>query len=44
MEQTADDVLVINNGKLIATGAMQEVCQGRTLEEAFLDLTSKAIS
>lgn len=44
MEHTADDVLVINHGKLIATGAIQEVCQGRTLEEAFLDLTSKASS
>lgn len=38
MQHTVDDVLIINNGKLIAEGPIAEVAKGRSLEEAFLDL------
>jgi ABC-2 type transport system ATP-binding protein len=36
MEQTVDDVLIINNGKVVASGDIDSVRQGSTLEEAFL--------
>lgn len=39
MQNTVDDVLIINKGKLIAQGSMAAVTQGKTLEEAFLQLT-----
>lgn len=42
MQHTVDDVLIINHGKLIAAGSITEVCEGKTLEEAFLSLTSQA--
>jgi ABC-2 type transport system ATP-binding protein len=38
MQHTVDDVLIINNGKLIAEGPIATVAKGRSLEEAFLDL------
>jgi ABC-2 type transport system ATP-binding protein len=38
MQHTVDDVLIINNGKLIAEGPIAQVAKGRSLEEAFLDL------
>jgi len=38
MQHTVDDVLIINNGKLIAEGPIADVSKGRSLEEAFLDL------
>lgn len=39
MQNTVDDVLIINKGKLIAQGSMSEVKGDGTLEEAFLRLT-----
>ena len=38
LQHTVDDVIIINHGKLIAAGAIAEVTQGQTLEEAFLRL------
>jgi ABC-2 type transport system ATP-binding protein len=39
MQNTVDDVLIINKGKLIASGSMKEVIGEGTLEDAFLALT-----
>lgn len=39
MQNTVDDVLVINKGQLVAQGTIKEICNGKSLEEAFLDLT-----
>jgi ABC-2 type transport system ATP-binding protein len=42
MQNTVDDVLIINHGKLIASGPIKDVIGGGTLEEAFLRLTEGA--
>jgi ABC-2 type transport system ATP-binding protein len=42
MQNTVDDVLVINHGKLIATGDIKTIMGEGTLEEAFLRLTQGA--
>lgn len=39
MQNTVDEVLIINKGKLIAQGTMAELTQGKSLEETFLQLT-----
>ena len=39
MQNTVDDVIIINKGKLIASGSMKEVIRDGSLEEAFLALT-----
>lgn len=39
MQNTVDDVLIINKGKLIAQGNIAQVTKGLSLEEAFLNLT-----
>jgi ABC-2 type transport system ATP-binding protein len=39
MQNTVDDVLIINKGLLVAQGTIDEIRQGKSLEEAFLDLT-----
>jgi ABC-2 type transport system ATP-binding protein len=39
MQNTVDDVLIINKGVLVAQGTIKEICNGKSLEEAFLDLT-----
>ena len=39
MQHTVDDVIIINNGKLVASGTMSEIIGDGTLEEAFLKLT-----
>jgi ABC-2 type transport system ATP-binding protein len=44
MENTVHDVLIIDHGSLRAAGPIDEVRQGRTLEQAFLDITAKAAS
>jgi ABC-2 type transport system ATP-binding protein len=44
MQNTVDDVLIINKGKLIAQGSMAEVKGDGTLEEAFLRLTGGQLS
>lgn len=44
MQHTVDDVLIINQGRLIAEGSMVEICGDKTLEEAFLELTSRVKS
>lgn len=44
MQNTIDDVLIINRGTLLAQGSIAEVTQGLTLEEAFLKITGGALS
>ena len=39
MQNTVDDVLIINKGQLIASGPMAEIIGDGTLEQAFLRLT-----
>ena len=39
MQNTVDDVIIINKGKLIALGSMKEVIGEGSLEDAFLALT-----
>ena len=39
MQNTVDDVVIINKGVLVAEGSIAEICKGKSLEEAFLDLT-----
>lgn len=39
MQNTVSDVLIINKGVLVAQGAIDEIRKGKSLEEAFLDLT-----
>ncbi|MEY3971659.1 MAG: hypothetical protein RLY84_52 [Actinomycetota bacterium] len=39
MQNTVDEVMIINHGKLIASGSMTEVVGSGSLEEAFLKLT-----
>jgi ABC-2 type transport system ATP-binding protein len=43
MQNTVDDVLIIHKGELVASGNVDAVCAGRSLEQTFLDLTSKAV-
>lgn len=42
MQHTVDDVIIINHGKLIASGTIQDVAAGQSLEEAFLRLIGVA--
>jgi ABC-2 type transport system ATP-binding protein len=44
MQNTVDDVLIINRGSLIAQGTIAEVTKGESLEEAFLKLTGGQLS
>lgn len=39
MQNTVDDVIILNQGKLVVADSITEICAGRTLEEAFLELT-----
>jgi ABC-type branched-subunit amino acid transport system ATPase component len=39
MQNTVHDVLIINKGILVAQGTIDEIRNGKSLEEAFLDLT-----
>ena len=39
MQNTVDEVLIINKGVLVAQGTIDEIRKGKSLEEAFLDLT-----
>jgi ABC-2 type transport system ATP-binding protein len=39
MQNTVSDVLIINKGVLVAQGTMKGICNGKSLEEAFLELT-----
>lgn len=39
MQHTVDDVFIMDHGDLRAQGTMEEVCAGRTLEQAFLAIT-----
>jgi len=41
MQHTVDDVIIINDGKLIAEGPIKTVAKGKSLEEAFLKLVLK---
>jgi ABC-2 type transport system ATP-binding protein len=38
MQHTIDDVLILNHGKLIASGPIEDVRAGRSLEDAFLTI------
>jgi ABC-2 type transport system ATP-binding protein len=40
MQNTVDDVIIINHGMLVAQGSVKEVCGEGSLEEAFLKLTA----
>jgi ABC-2 type transport system ATP-binding protein len=40
MQNTVDDVVIINRGKLVAEGEMKKIIGKGTLEEAFLKLTT----
>lgn len=44
MQNTVDDVIIINKGKLVISGQVDEVCAGESLEETFLHLTSQVIA
>ncbi|MEY3966831.1 MAG: hypothetical protein RLZ96_357 [Actinomycetota bacterium] len=44
MQNTVDDVLIINRGMLIAQGSISEITKGSSLEEAFLRLTGGQLS
>jgi ABC-type multidrug transport system ATPase subunit len=39
MQNTVNEVLIINKGVLVAQGTIDEIRNGKSLEEAFLDLT-----
>jgi len=39
MQNTVNEVLIINKGVLVAQGTIDEIRKGKSLEEAFLDLT-----
>lgn len=39
MQLTVDDVFIMDRGDLVAQGSMDEVCAGRPLEQAFLEIT-----
>ena len=39
MQNTVDDVFIMDHGDLRAQGSLDEVCNGRTLEETFMALT-----
>ena len=39
MQNTVNEVLIINKGVLVAQGTIDEIRRGKSLEEAFLDLT-----
>jgi ABC-type multidrug transport system ATPase subunit len=41
MQNTVDDVLIINHGVLVAQGTIDEIRKGKSLEEAFLELTMR---
>jgi ABC-2 type transport system ATP-binding protein len=43
--QTVDEVVIINRGRLVASGRIHELTRpGQSLEDAYLELTSGAIS
>jgi len=44
LQNVVDDVIIINRGKLVASGTLEEITGGQTLEEAFLRLTSGVTS
>lgn len=39
MQHTVDDVFIMDRGDLRAQGSVQDICAGRSLEEAFLAIT-----
>lgn len=44
LETIVDDVIIINKGKLIASGPVEEITGGERLEQAFLRLTGGGLS
>jgi ABC-2 type transport system ATP-binding protein len=40
LQNTVDDVLIINNGRLLASGSIAEICGNDDLESAFLRIVS----
>ena len=44
LQNTVDDVIIINKGRLIAQGPIEQVRGEGTLEEAFLRLTGGELS
>jgi ABC-2 type transport system ATP-binding protein len=41
VEQSVDRVLIINRGRLLASGTLEELTGGRTLEDVYLELTGR---
>ena len=44
LQNVVDDVIIINRGVLVASGTLDDITEGQTLEEAFLRLTSEVSS
>ncbi len=42
MQHTVDDVIILNKGRVIASGSVQEIIGDGTLEEAFIRLVESA--
>lgn len=40
LQNTVEDILIINNGRMLASGSMESICQGEDLESAFLRIVS----
>jgi ABC-2 type transport system ATP-binding protein len=38
MQHTVDDVLILHRGRLVASGPIDEIRDGRSLEDAFLQI------
>lgn len=44
LQNTVDDVIIIDQGHLIAAGTLEEITAGQSLEQAFLRLTQGGVS
>lgn len=40
-ERLADHIVIINDGRVAATGGLAEICAGRSLEEVYFELTAR---
>lgn len=40
-ERLADHIVIINNGRVAADGALAQICTGRSLEEVYFELTAR---
>jgi len=44
LQNTVDDVIIIDHGQLIAAGTLEDITAGQSLEQAFLRLTQGGVS